>query len=54
MYQKELSITEISFQSGFSSIDYFSAAFTKRYKVSPSGFRKTLGPPDQILRQAQE
>jgi len=43
MYRKELSITEISFQSGFSSIDYFSTAFTKKFKLSPSGFRKTLG-----------
>ena len=42
MYQKELSITEISFQSGFSSIDYFSAAFAKKYKLSPSRYRKTL------------
>ncbi len=42
MYQKELSITDISFQSGFSSIDYFSAAFAKKYKLSPSNYRKTL------------
>jgi AraC-like DNA-binding protein len=42
MYQKELSITEISFRSGFSSVDYFSAAFAKKYKLSPSGYRKTL------------
>ncbi len=34
-----LPIADIAFQSGFNSIDYFSAAFKKEYKISPSGFR---------------
>jgi transcriptional regulator GlxA family with amidase domain len=42
LYQNNLSLTEISFRSGFRSIDYFSSAFSKKYKVSPSKYRKAL------------
>lgn len=35
----DLPITDICFISGFSSLDYFSTAFTKKYKVSPTKFR---------------
>jgi len=42
MFQKGLAIKEITFRSGFSSIDYFSAAFTKKYLVCPSEYRKKL------------
>jgi AraC family transcriptional regulator len=42
-----LPVADIAFQSGFNSIDYFSAAFKKQYKLSPSVFRtsrkKTAG-----------
>ncbi|MBC7827887.1 MAG: helix-turn-helix transcriptional regulator [Chitinophagaceae bacterium] len=38
----DLPIKEISFQSGFNSIDYFSAAFTKKYKICPREYRKLL------------
>jgi len=42
-----LPVADIAFQSGFNSIDYFSAAFKKQYKLSPSAFRasrkKTAG-----------
>lgn len=36
-----LPVADIAFQSGFNSIDYFSAAFKKQYKLSPSAFRNT-------------
>src|SRR5215204_3376300 len=42
MEKTQLSIKEITFQVGFSSLDYFSSAFTKRYKSCPSIYRKTL------------
>ncbi len=42
-----LPVADIAFQSGFNSIDYFSSAFKKQYKLSPSAFRvsrkKTAG-----------
>ncbi len=41
----DLPITDICFISGFSSLDYFSAAFAKKYKVSPKKFR--------LLKQAE-
>ena len=50
MLQKELSIKEITFQSGFSSIDHFSAAFAKKHTICPSDYRKKLfwpGKKDQ-------
>lgn len=34
-----LPVADIAFQSGFNSIDYFSAAFKKQYNLSPTGFR---------------
>jgi AraC family transcriptional regulator len=34
-----LSVTDICYRSGFNSLDYFSAAFTKRFKLPPSRFR---------------
>lgn len=34
-----LPIADIAFRSGFNSIDYFSAAFKKQYKFSPSAYR---------------
>ena len=42
MEKTRLSIKEITFRAGFSSLDYFSSAFTKRYKSCPSIYRKTL------------
>jgi AraC family transcriptional regulator len=43
----DLPVADIAFQSGFNSIDYFSAAFKKQYRLSPSAFRasrkKTAG-----------
>lgn len=42
-----LPVADIAFRSGFNSIDYFSAAFKKQYRLSPSAFRasrkKTAG-----------
>ena len=34
------SIKEICFKTGFTSIDYFSSAFTRMYNVCPSKYRK--------------
>jgi AraC family transcriptional regulator len=34
-----LPITDICFQSGFNSLDYFSAAFAKKYKKAPSKYK---------------
>jgi AraC family transcriptional regulator len=34
-----LSITDIAFKSGFNSLDYFCAAFTKSYKIPPSRYK---------------
>lgn len=42
MLQKGLTIKEITFRSGFSSIDYFSAAFSKKFSVCPSIYKKRL------------
>jgi len=36
----DLPIAEISVLSGFRRTDYFSAAFKKRYKTAPSGFKR--------------
>ncbi|WP_118976414.1 helix-turn-helix transcriptional regulator [Taibaiella koreensis] len=36
----DLPIAEISTLSGFRRTDYFSAAFKKRYKMAPSGFKR--------------
>lgn len=42
-----LPVADIAFRSGFNSIDYFSSAFKKQYKLSPTAFRtsrkKTAG-----------
>jgi transcriptional regulator GlxA family with amidase domain len=42
MSQKGLSIKEITFRSGFNSMDYFSAAFSKKFSVCPSLYKKRL------------
>ncbi len=34
-----LPVTDICYMSGFNSLDYFSAAFTKKFKKSPSKYR---------------
>jgi AraC family transcriptional regulator len=34
-----LPVADIAFQSGFNSLDYFSSAFKKHYKLSPSVYR---------------
>ena len=37
-----LSITDICYMSGFNSLAYFSAAFTKKFKLSPSKYRLAI------------
>ncbi|HET9431894.1 MAG TPA: DUF1272 domain-containing protein [Chitinophagaceae bacterium] len=34
-----LPVTDVCFMSGFNSLDYFSAAFSKKYKISPSRYK---------------
>jgi|ERR1700754_353711 len=34
-----LSVTDICYMSGFNSLDYFSAAFTRKFKLSPVKYR---------------
>lgn len=38
-----LPVADVAFRAGFNSLDYFSAAFKKQYKLSPSAFRNTIG-----------
>lgn len=40
-----LPVADIAFQSGFNSIDYFSSAFKKQYRSSPSAFRANQKKP---------
>ncbi len=42
LHQRYLPITEVAFACGFHDPDYFSRAFSKRFGVSPSRFRKQL------------
>lgn len=37
-----LSIADIGFKSGFNTPDYFCAAFSRSYKMSPSGYRRII------------
>lgn len=40
---KSLTILEISEQCGFTNISYFNRLFKKKYALSPSGYRNTIG-----------
>lgn len=46
-----LSVTEIAFASGFSSLRRFNALFKERYNLNPTGLRKTTAKevPNEIL-----
>jgi AraC-like DNA-binding protein len=37
--EERVPVADIAFTSGFNSIEHFSAAFRKRYGVSPAHFR---------------
>lgn len=37
-----LSVTDVCYRSGFNSLDYFSTAFSKKYKLSPSKYRSSI------------
>ncbi|UOG77097.1 substrate-binding domain-containing protein [Hymenobacter tibetensis] len=39
LLDETLSITDVAYEAGFSSLSYFSASFKARYQVSPSEFR---------------
>lgn len=36
----DLPITDVCFRSGFNRLDYFSAAFTKKFSISPSRYKR--------------
>ncbi|NOZ69080.1 MAG: helix-turn-helix transcriptional regulator [Deferribacteres bacterium] len=36
------SITDIAFECGFNNVSYLSACFKKKYKITPSAYRKSL------------
>jgi AraC family transcriptional regulator len=36
----DLPITDVCFRSGFNRLDYFSAAFTKKYHIAPSRYKQ--------------
>jgi AraC family transcriptional regulator len=36
----DLPITDVCFRSGFNRLDYFSAAFTKKYQIAPSRYKR--------------
>jgi AraC family transcriptional regulator len=38
-----LPVTDVCFSSGFNSLEYFSAAFSQKYKLAPSRFRTPEG-----------
>ncbi|HSU28272.1 MAG TPA: AraC family transcriptional regulator, partial [Chitinophagaceae bacterium] len=38
----ELPVADICFQAGFNNVDYFSAAFSKKYKVPPTRYRSSF------------
>lgn len=35
-----LPVTDVCFRSGFNRLDYFSAAFTKKYRIAPSRYKQ--------------
>jgi len=48
----EMTITDIAYECGFESSQYFSSSFSKYHKVSPRRFRQTLAAgimPDSLL-----
>jgi AraC family transcriptional regulator len=38
----DLPITDVCFRSGFNRLDYFSAAFTKKFHIAPSKYKRQL------------
>lgn len=38
----QMNISEISFHSGFNSLEYFATAFRQKYKFNPTGYRSKL------------
>jgi len=40
--KKELRISEVAFDCGFDDVAYFSKCFATAFKISPSGYRKSL------------
>lgn len=45
----ELSITEIAFECGYSSSQYFSESFRKQSRMAPSEYRETASELDEIM-----
>ncbi len=49
--QGQLSVTEISFQTGFTSVSYFSRCFRTMYGVPPTQFGKTTTADDRFPKE---
>lgn len=45
-----LSVADVAFASGFSSVRRFNALFQKRYRLNPTTLRKTTSSPQSTLR----
>jgi AraC-like DNA-binding protein len=39
LLQTNLPVADVAFSSGFNSVDYFSAAFKKKFRLSPTAYR---------------
>lgn len=48
-----ISILEVAFEFGFTSLESFSRAFKNYYKVSPDGFRKSTEEQKTVIIQAK-
>ncbi|UOQ68754.1 helix-turn-helix domain-containing protein [Hymenobacter volaticus] len=47
LLDESLTITDVAYETGFSSLSYFSTSFKARYQLSPSEFRALqLAPPN--------
>ncbi len=42
LYNEEKMITDISYHVGFHSVGYFTKKFKKKYKISPTEYRKKM------------
>ncbi len=42
LLKTNLPVADVAFSSGFNSIDYFSSAFKKKYRLSPTAYRNGL------------
>ena len=50
----EISITDIAFSAGFSSLRQFNHVFRKKYRLSPRDFRKAIPSSSTVTRSTKE